>query len=447
MQEELVSRLVKIGGLRVFRVRPGTDARESVAEVVRGLNVATVLGGSVHHAEGHVRVNLQLTRAATTESLWSDSYVREQSGIFAIQSEIALDVARALSIELSVNERRRIERVPTTDPGARELYLRARARWGRDTREQVLTAIEEVERALAYDEDFAEAWAVDAAFHGVAASLDPENAVEHTRRVEQAANRALALDGELAAAHTALGGVALAWRDWIGAEAAFRRAAALDPGSGPGPDVTLQLAVGNFARARDLIEQRRVAEPQNPTNHRLLAYSYAALGDWETASALYESGTLLFGDDANVVDSFQRMINAELHWFVARNEIAKARALALTDSLDIAMLASIDEPQQARVQLQQAFAGTSPGNPRRRRNIATWAGYFEDPVLALDAMRAAIDEQAGSAAFLWYPQLADMRQLPEFKEYLREIGIVDYWKEYGWPDICHPLGEKKFECD
>jgi len=45
------------------------------------------------------------------------------------------------------------------------------------------------------------------------------------------------------------------------------------------------------------------------------------------------------------------------------------------------------------------------------------------------------------------PQLAEMRRLPEFMAYLREIGMVDYWKEYGWPDICHPLGENDFECD
>jgi len=45
------------------------------------------------------------------------------------------------------------------------------------------------------------------------------------------------------------------------------------------------------------------------------------------------------------------------------------------------------------------------------------------------------------------PQLAEMRRLPEFMAYLREIGMVDYWKEYGWPDICRPLGKDDFQCD
>ena len=68
-------------------------------------------------------------------------------------------------------------------------------------------------------------------------------------------------------------------------------------------------------------------------------------------------------------------------------------------------------------------------------------------MLALDAMRAAIDEQGAHAPFLWYPQLAEMRRLPEFMAYLREIGMVDYWKEYGWPDICHQVGKDDFACD
>ena len=101
-------------------VRPGAGAQRSIPEVVRGLNVATVLGGSVYYSEGRVRVTPRLTDAATGVSLWSNSYERELSDIFAIQSEIALDVARALSVELSAAERERVERVPTTDPQARD---------------------------------------------------------------------------------------------------------------------------------------------------------------------------------------------------------------------------------------------------------------------------------------------------------------------------------------
>ena len=53
----------------------------------------------------------------------------------------------------------------------------------------------------------------------------------------------------------------------------------------------------------------------------------------------------------------------------------------------------------------------------------------------------------GQIYALWRPVYRDMRKLPRFKEFARQIGLVDYWKQYGWPDICRPVGENDFECD
>ena len=62
-------------------------------------------------------------------------------------------------------------------------------------------------------------------------------------------------------------------------------------------------------------------------------------------------------------------------------------------------------------------------------------------------MRAAVNEQGGQTAYLWLPQLAPMRRLPEFKEYMRDIGMVAYWQEYGWPTFCRQLDVHDFECN
>jgi hypothetical protein len=47
----------------------------------------------------------------------------------------------------------------------------------------------------------------------------------------------------------------------------------------------------------------------------------------------------------------------------------------------------------------------------------------------------------------WRIGFHDMRKLPRFEEFARQIGLVDYWKQYGWPDMCRPFGENDFECD
>lgn len=64
-----------------------------------------------------------------------------------------------------------------------------------------------------------------------------------------------------------------------------------------------------------------------------------------------------------------------------------------------------------------------------------------------DDAHAIVTEVSGRTLYLWMPQLKEMRQLPEFKALLREIGIVAHWQEYGWPDICRPLDNDTFICD
>ena len=109
IQDEIVTQLTKIRGLRVIPVR-ALAAGPLSPNIVRELNVAATLSGSVSYSEGRVRVTPQLIEAATGVSLWSGRYERELNDIFAVQSEIALDVARELRLELSDSERRRIER-------------------------------------------------------------------------------------------------------------------------------------------------------------------------------------------------------------------------------------------------------------------------------------------------------------------------------------------------
>src|SRR5262245_19575372 len=104
MRDELVSQLTKIGGLRVVPVSPVRGDPPAISELARNLNVASVLYGSVYHAEGRVRVTPRLTDTASV-SLWSSSYERERGDIFGIQADIALEVARKLRLEPSAAER------------------------------------------------------------------------------------------------------------------------------------------------------------------------------------------------------------------------------------------------------------------------------------------------------------------------------------------------------
>jgi len=322
------------------------------------------------------------------------------------------------------------------------LYLQAVTRQRRGTRQETLLAISELEQALELDADFAAAWVLAANLRAVATIFDPERAVDHLAEAERAVRRALDLDPELGAAHAALGFVLTSKKDWVGSEAAYREA--LRRNAAPGEIAAyaaLKFAVANFAYARELMEEERRVNPQDSAVVRGLMGTNALLGNWDVARAQYDSGKRLF---APWPDGDMLMMHLE----IGGNELERARTTPATGPINAAMIANLDNPQAAVRELHRLSADpVVTANPGNRRDIGLWAGHFGDPTLALTAMRAAMTEAPARALYLWFPQLKEMRQLPEFKALLREIGIVAYWQEYGWPEICRPVDNDTFTCD
>ncbi len=444
IHEEILNQLTRIGDLNVASwtsVQGYTGTQKSTPEIARELNVATVLDGSVRYADGRVVVTTRLSDGATNTTLWSESYQRAFSNIFAIQSEIALNVARALKAELLPAEREKVTRVPTTSLRAYDLYLSATARGNRQTTEEILLAIKEVEEALALDPEFALAWLQKAELRLIAQFFDPAHAAQHWALGEQAALRALELDASLGAAHASLGTALATRRQWTAAEAAYRNALNMNvPLGDPNAYSLLQIYVGKFGRAREILQEARAATPQAPTALRFVMLANALLGDWPTAVAQYELGLRLFvpwrGADILM-----------MHLRIGRHELEEARKIPVDDPINATMIATLDAPETALRELHRLYAETALDNPNGQRDIGLWAGHIGDTTLALEAMRSAINEQGGQAAYLWLPQLRAMRQLPQFRAFLREVGIVDYWQTYGWPDICRARAGDDFECD
>jgi TolB-like protein/DNA-binding winged helix-turn-helix (wHTH) protein len=444
IHEELLNQLTKIEDLRVASrtsVQGYAGTQKATPEIARELNVETVLDGSVRYAEGQVAVTVRLSDGASNTLVWSQSYEFEFSDILAIQSEIALNVARALKAELLPAERDQVTRAPTTSLRAYDLYLSAAARYRRDTREQVSLAIEEVEQALALDADFALAWVLKSNLLTSFQYYDPERRVEHRAGGEQAARRALALDPLLGRAHAALGYALSTMKEFTAAEAAYRKALDLNVPLGDGNAYgVLQLQVANFRYALEIARETREAVPQEAINLRFMVLANALLDNWPTALAQYELGMRLFVP-------WREAENLMRHLRVGRNELEEARAIPAADPINEAMIENLDAPEIALRELHRMFAATGLDRPNDRRDIGLWAGHFGDARLALDAMRSAVTEQGGLAVYLWLPQLKEMRQSPEFKEFIREIGIVAHWEAYGWPDICRPSNGDDFECD
>lgn len=445
IHEEILNQLTKLGSLRVVArtsVQRYATTQKSVPEIARELNVETVMEGSVRYADGRVLVTTQLINGATDAHVWSESYERDFSNIFAIQSDIALKVAQALKATLLPAERERVQRVPTTSLRAYDLYLSATARGQRQTtRDDLLLGIQEADQALALDPDFALAWARKSFLSTLTQVFDPARGAEYQALGEQAARRALEIDPMLGAAHSALGFSLTQKSDWSGSEAAFRRALTLNVPLGDMPAYSvLQLSVGNFAYAREILQDTREVEPQNPAALLFLMMANALLGDWATATAQYELGTRFFAP-------WSLGDNLMMHLRIAREGLEAARGFPTDDPIDRVMLANLDAPQTARRELRRMHVDPALADPVSQKGIALWAADFGDAALALDAIRSAVTQRGANMVQVWLPQFAEARKLPGFKALLRDLGIVAYWREYGWQAVCGPLAADDFECN
>jgi TolB-like protein/Flp pilus assembly protein TadD len=213
MQDEILTRLSGIHDIKVIS-RTSTEKYAShppdLKTVGRELDVATVLEGSVQKAGDSVHINVQLIDTANDGHLWAQSYDRDLKDIFAVERDVAQNIADALKAQLRPQEAAQVAAVPTTNPAAYDLYLRAMEHYNRAHDQDVLTATEMpqaiamFEQALGVDPQFALAAAKIADAHMRMYFNAPDRTETRLAAAKAAADRALALQPGLGEAHLAL---------------------------------------------------------------------------------------------------------------------------------------------------------------------------------------------------------------------------------------------------
>jgi serine/threonine-protein kinase len=177
VQDEILTNLSRIAELKVISRTSVMQYKSGVArnlrEIGQQLGVAHLLEGSVQRAANKIRVNAQLIDARTDAHLWAQTYDRDLSDEFAIQSEIAKAIAKQLQARLSPNEKAAIEKPPTTDLAAFDLYTRARTlllstAFSANNVQILQQATELLNQAVAQDPAFFEAYYQLAYAHGYA---------------------------------------------------------------------------------------------------------------------------------------------------------------------------------------------------------------------------------------------------------------------------------------
>ncbi|HLM80164.1 MAG TPA: protein kinase [Terriglobales bacterium] len=235
MTEEISTKLSRIRGLKVASYASTArfkGAQKSPDEVGRELQVRYLLEGSVRRAGNQVRVNAQLIDASTGFQVWADDFTGALQDVFALQEQTALKIAAALNLKLSAEEERAVEHRYTQNPQAYDAYLRGRALVVyHDLPEKLAGARRAFEEALQGDPNYPLALAglaeVEANYYRNVDSGDPAR----LQRAEQLAERALAIDPQLAEAHVALGSVYGNRYEYHRAVEEFQKAVILEPGN------------------------------------------------------------------------------------------------------------------------------------------------------------------------------------------------------------------------
>jgi serine/threonine-protein kinase len=236
LTEELINALAKVEDLRVAARTSAFQFKgknSDVREIGRRLGVAAVLEGSVRKEGDSLRITAQLISTSDGYHLWSETYDREMTQVFAIQEDISRAIVETLKLRAAEKRSGPLVTRHTEHPEAHDLYLRGRYFWNKRGQEGAKKSIQYFQQAIEKDPHYAPAYAgladayLSLAFSFDAGTVPPGEAAP---RAKAAALKALELDDRLAPAHISLAFVCFLYEwDWNEAEKQFQRALALDP--------------------------------------------------------------------------------------------------------------------------------------------------------------------------------------------------------------------------
>ena len=424
---------------------------KDIRAVGQALGANRLIEGSVRMAGNRVRITAQLIRADTGAHLWTENYDRELKDVFAVQEDIAQAIAGALQVPLGLKQGQRLVSDRTTNTVAYQDYLRARALYrARD----LAQAIPILERAVASDPGYAPSWALLAEAYNIAPVYELSLYDGSVERVsarygsfaengKRAAQQALRLDPQNAAAHAALGDAAARSRDWITAYDQFGQALALDPDD---PDIlhlySYNIQMGGYVKkALDIRKKLRSVEPFVPIYNILTAEILLMAGQQKLAIDILQA--VPAGGPTGALR------NDYLGLALANSGRYGEAADALLE-IPPTLIASRSAIEDAARFLRSAPKMAMSPEKLPAFEIFNWvyvligapSRAFEYPErdVAIDGVsKLALRE-------IWQPVFAPLRKTERFKALMRKAKLVDYWRVHGWPDFCHPVGADDFAC-
>jgi TolB-like protein len=429
LSEEIINALTKVTGLKVtartsaFSFR-GKDVE--IGEIARKLNVEHILEGSIRKSGNRIRVTAQLIKAADGFHVWSERYDRELTDVFAIQDEISAAIAGQLKLSLTLGAARRTPKL-----AAYEALLESRHHWYKLTPDGIAKSLECVERALAIDPEYADAYVgLGAYYFGMAwfGEADPREMIPKARIALQ---KALALDDTSAEAHGGVGVMkAVGEYHWAVAGEHFRRALTL----GRSPQVSLEYAIwylrpqGRLEEALAELEILRQQDPLSAMARSEMAHVLLLMRRYEGAAEVAQQALDL---EPNYLLALFTVINVRVEQKRHEEAIALAERAVQVHGRWLVPLTYLGYAYAASARLAEArgvleemheVAGRSHVNATAFANIYT---ALREVDTAVDWLEKAIDQREPIVTLLKTMSLFDpIRSHPRYPALLQKMNLA-----------------------
>jgi TolB-like protein len=466
LAEEILNQLAQVPALRLvgrtssFSFKGKDDDLRTIGSK---LGVAHLLDGSVRKAGDRIRITAQLVSAADSSQLWSKTYDRNLTDVFAVQDEIARDVAQALSVKLDAVKLNTAQG-GTTNVDAYDRYLRWRELLfsERYEEEHDRQRVQLTREAVALDPAFVLGWdALARSLNALAGEVDDVQADRLREEAVQVRARiaVLAPDHWIVKRERAYA----LWREGQWAEAIALTREIMDGGpmsyERAYPYTELVFSVGHLDETVAVVEQLKVIEPLAMFISRDLQYDYTAARRIDDAEAEYQRSLSLEGNStqATAAAFMRRLAQPDADPRDLRD--LHARLVEAYDWPFLLDLGGVLDDREAMLAiLREAAADPAYGGSRAGLYFQLEAAdALGDAGLAADALRRFLESAEGFAegrlhhrAYwqFWTSSHSSLRSHPEFKRLLIQTGVADYWRQSGrWGDGCKPVGADDFQCE